>query len=83
MTHEFSLFSDKVMSGLHTGAIYEEVASVRLVGMMLTVAVKKSLRDRISDCLTAAVGTGTLKWVMIDLSVSKMHSDLILKTFQL
>ncbi|XP_029712812.1 inositol polyphosphate 5-phosphatase OCRL [Aedes albopictus] len=53
---------DKVMSGLHTGAIYEEVASVRLVGMMLTVAVKKSLRDRISDCLTAAVGTGTLKW---------------------
>lgn len=53
---------DKVMSGLHNGAEYEEVASVRLVGMMLTVAVKKSLRDRISDCLTAAVGTGTLKW---------------------
>lgn len=54
------------MSGLHNGAEYEEVASVRLVGMMLTVAVKKSLRDRISDCLTAAVGTGTLKWVMDD-----------------
>lgn len=53
---------DKVMSGLHKGAVYEEVASVRLVGMMLTVAVKKSLRDRVSDCLTAAVGTGTLKW---------------------
>ncbi|KAL9704058.1 hypothetical protein quinque_007576 [Culex quinquefasciatus] len=53
---------NKVMSGLHKGAAYEELASVRLVGMMLTVAVKKSLRDQISDCLTAAVGTGTLKW---------------------
>ncbi|XP_055597447.1 inositol polyphosphate 5-phosphatase OCRL [Uranotaenia lowii] len=53
---------NKVMSGLHSGAVYEELASVRLVGMMLTVAVKKSLRDQISDCLTAAVGTGTLKW---------------------
>ncbi|XP_062559998.1 inositol polyphosphate 5-phosphatase OCRL [Armigeres subalbatus] len=53
---------DKVMIGLHKGAEYEEVASVRLVGMMLTVAVKKTLRDRVSDCLTAAVGTGTLKW---------------------
>lgn len=53
---------NKVMSGLHTGTIYEELASVRLVGMMLTVAVKKTLRDQISDCLTAAVGTGTLKW---------------------
>ncbi|XP_055534757.1 inositol polyphosphate 5-phosphatase OCRL [Wyeomyia smithii] len=52
----------KVMMGLHKGAEYEELASVRLVGMMLTVAVKKSLRDQISDCLTAAVGTGTLKW---------------------
>ncbi|XP_058831685.1 inositol polyphosphate 5-phosphatase OCRL-like [Topomyia yanbarensis] len=53
---------NKVMMGLHKGAAYEELASVRLVGMMLTVAVKKSLRDQISDCLTAAVGTGTLKW---------------------
>ncbi|XP_053689041.1 inositol polyphosphate 5-phosphatase OCRL [Sabethes cyaneus] len=53
---------NKVMMGLHKGAVYEELASVRLVGMMLTVAVKKSLRDQISDCLTAAVGTGTLKW---------------------
>lgn len=53
---------NKVMAGLHKGAQYEEVASVRLVGMMLTVAVKTSLRDRVSDCLIAAVGTGTLKW---------------------
>lgn len=53
---------DKVMSGLHKGADYVEVESVRLVGMMLTVAVKRSLRDQISDSLTAAVGTGTLKW---------------------
>lgn len=56
------------MSGLHNGAVYVEVASVRLVGMMLTVAVKSSLRDRISDCLTAAVGTGTLKWVIIPIA---------------
>ncbi|XP_058459082.1 inositol polyphosphate 5-phosphatase OCRL [Malaya genurostris] len=53
---------NKVMTGLHKGAEYEELASVRLVGMMLTVAVKRTLRDQISDCLTAAVGTGTLKW---------------------
>lgn len=59
------ILSNKVMSGLHKGAVYEELASVRLVGMMLTVAVKKSLRDQISDCLTAAVGTGTLKWVNV------------------
>ena len=51
------------MSGLHKGAIYTELASVRLVGMMLTVAVKSTIYPKINDCLTAAVGTGTLKWV--------------------
>ncbi|XP_035898658.1 inositol polyphosphate 5-phosphatase OCRL-like [Anopheles stephensi] len=53
---------DKVMSGLHKGAIYTELASVRLVGMMLTVAVKSTIYPKINDCLTSAVGTGTLKW---------------------
>ncbi|XP_058054581.1 inositol polyphosphate 5-phosphatase OCRL [Anopheles bellator] len=53
---------DKVMNGLHKGATYTEVVSVRLVGMMLTVAVKSSIYPKISDCLTGSVGTGTLKW---------------------
>ncbi|XP_035786596.1 inositol polyphosphate 5-phosphatase OCRL-like [Anopheles albimanus] len=53
---------DKVMNGLHKGAVYTEIASVRLVGMMLTVAVKSSIYSKVRDCLTAAVGTGTLKW---------------------
>uniref|UniRef100_A0AAG5DKC1 Rho-GAP domain-containing protein n=1 Tax=Anopheles atroparvus TaxID=41427 RepID=A0AAG5DKC1_ANOAO len=53
---------DKVMSGLHKGTDYTELASIRLVGMMLTVAVKSSIYSKITDCFTAAVGTGTLKW---------------------
>lgn len=53
------------MNGLHKGAVYTEIASVRLVGMMLTVAVKSSIYSKVRDCLTAAVGTGTLKWVSL------------------
>uniref|UniRef100_A0A182MYE0 Rho-GAP domain-containing protein n=1 Tax=Anopheles dirus TaxID=7168 RepID=A0A182MYE0_9DIPT len=53
---------DKVMSGLHKGAVYTELVSVRLVGMMLTVAVKSTIHPKITDVRTSAVGTGTLKW---------------------
>jgi inositol polyphosphate 5-phosphatase INPP5B/F len=52
----------KIMEGLHPGDTYEELTTVRLVGMMLTVAVKKSLRSSISKISTNVVGTGTLKF---------------------
>ncbi|XP_055597459.1 inositol polyphosphate 5-phosphatase OCRL-like [Uranotaenia lowii] len=51
---------NKIMSGLHSGAKYKELTSVRLVGMMLTVAVKAPLKDHISDFWTAAVPTGLI-----------------------
>lgn len=50
------------MEGLHSGDNYVEVITVRLVGMMLTIAVKKSLCRSISKCSSAMVGTGTLKF---------------------
>lgn len=52
----------KIMEGLHPADIYEELITVRYVGMMLTVAVKKSLRGSITKCCTSIVGTGTLKF---------------------
>lgn len=52
----------KIMEGLHPGDVYEELTTVRLVGMMLTIAIKKSLRSSISKSCTNAVGTGTLKF---------------------
>ncbi|XP_055597448.1 inositol polyphosphate 5-phosphatase OCRL-like [Uranotaenia lowii] len=53
---------NKMMSGMHSGAAYEELASVHLAGIMLAVAVKKSLRYKISDCLTAEITTGRINW---------------------
>lgn len=52
----------KIMEGLHPADNYEELVTVRLVGMMLTVAVKTSLRGSISKCCSSMVGTGTLKF---------------------
>lgn len=52
----------KIMDGLHPADAYEELMTVRLVGMMLTIAIKKSLRSSISKCCSASVGTGTLKF---------------------
>ena len=52
----------KIFEGLHGGDAYEELMTVRYVGMMLTVAIKKSLRGSISQCCSAIVGTGTLKF---------------------
>ncbi|XP_055597166.1 inositol polyphosphate 5-phosphatase OCRL-like [Uranotaenia lowii] len=53
---------EKVISGLHSGAVYEEIESVRLVGTMLSVFVKSSLRNQISDCLIKSVPTGALNY---------------------
>lgn len=52
----------KIMEGLHVADTYEELTTVRLVGMMLTVVVKKSIRSSISKVCTSYVGTGTMKF---------------------
>lgn len=50
------------MAGLHPSAQYEELTSIRLVGMMLTIAIKSSLRSSVLKFQTDMVGTGTLKF---------------------
>lgn len=52
----------KIMEGVHPADTYEELVTIRLVGMMLTIVVKKSLRGSISKICTSMVGTGTLKF---------------------
>lgn len=49
-----------IMKSLHEGAQYEELCSVRLVGMMLTIVVKRSIRPNITRCEKQSVGTGAL-----------------------
>lgn len=51
------------MDGLHPGAVYEELVSVRLVGMMLIVAVRQELRQSIRYA-TQTVGTGALNFMV-------------------
>lgn len=52
----------KIMEGVHPGDVYEELTTIRLVGMMLTIVIKKSLRGSISKISTSMVGTGTLRF---------------------
>lgn len=52
----------KMLEGAHPTELYEELTTVRLVGMMLTILVKRSNRSAISKICTSAVGTGTLKF---------------------
>ncbi|KAG4067686.1 hypothetical protein HA402_005458 [Bradysia odoriphaga] len=53
----------KVKDGLHPGADYEELISVRLVGMMLVIAVRQELRKNIIRYSTETVGTGALNFM--------------------
>lgn len=53
----------KVMDGLHQGAVYEELVSVRLVGMMMIIAVRKELRQSIRYAIQT-VGTGALNFMV-------------------
>lgn len=46
------------MDGLHPGADYEELISVRLVGMMLVIVVRKELRKNVIRYSTETVATG-------------------------
>lgn len=54
------------MDGLHSGAVYEELVSVRLVGMMLIIVVKQELRKNVIRYATQAVGTGALNFMVIE-----------------
>ena len=58
-------FRKKVMDGLHSDAVYEELVSVRLVGMMLTVVVKQEIRKNIIRYSTQSVGTGALNFMVM------------------
>ena len=53
-------WSEAVFKGLHPGAKYREVRRIRLVGMMLLVYVKESLRAFIKDEIAQSVGTGLM-----------------------
>lgn len=48
------------MSSLSPNAQYEELVSVRLVGMMLTIIVRQELRKNVVRYSMQAVGTGAL-----------------------
>lgn len=56
--------SQKVKDGLHPGADYEELISVRLVGMMLVICVRQELRKNIVRYSTETVGTGALNFMV-------------------
>lgn len=53
------------MSSLNPNANYEELVSVRLVGMMLTVIVRQELRKNVLRYSTQTVGTGALNFMVI------------------
>lgn len=67
------------MSSLSPNAVYEELVSVRLVGMMLTIVVRQELRKNVVRYSTQTVGTGALNfmvssfyaiiWIKIDLKL--------------
>lgn len=69
----------RVMDGLHPGAVYEELISVRLVGMMLIVVIRSDLRELVQSYSTAVVGTGALNMmgnkggVGVSIHLNKSH----------
>lgn len=62
----FSKFRRKIMSSLNPDANYEELVSVRLVGMMLTIVVRQELRKNVTQTETQTVTSGALyKYLVI------------------
>lgn len=64
------------MDSLNPNAVYEELVTVRLVGMMLVIAVKQELRKNITRYSTQAVGTGILNMMvsLINVQGTTVHS---------
>uniref|UniRef100_A0A1L8DVX8 Putative inositol-145-triphosphate 5-phosphatase synaptojanin inp51/inp52/inp53 family n=1 Tax=Nyssomyia neivai TaxID=330878 RepID=A0A1L8DVX8_9DIPT len=54
------IWVSRVMDGVHPGGDYEELASVRLVGMMLIIVIRRELKRFVKSVATTTVGTGTL-----------------------
>lgn len=55
----------RIMDGLHPGVSYEVLDSVRLVGMQLTVVVRREIRRHIARYAVASVGTGALNMMVL------------------
>lgn len=53
-------FSNKMLESVHDKAEYEELTSVRLVGMMLTVIVKRQIRSSITRHSVKTIARGIL-----------------------
>lgn len=49
------------LKGIHPYDSYQELVSIRLVGMMLTIIVKQSIVNSISKICKSSIGTGKLK----------------------
>nr|XP_014085642.1 type II inositol 1,4,5-trisphosphate 5-phosphatase [Bactrocera oleae] len=52
------MWISKMLSSLHKNGEYEELTSVRLVGMMLTIIIRKQLRPYIARCRVKTVARG-------------------------
>ncbi|KAI9590492.1 inositol polyphosphate 5-phosphatase OCRL isoform X1 [Glossina fuscipes] len=53
-----ALWINKMLESVHCKADYEELASVRLVGMMLTIIIKRELRRYIARCRVKSIARG-------------------------
>lgn len=63
-TRPDSVWIQRIMAGLYPNATYEHLSSVRLVGMQLTVVVRKEVRRHVSQHAVASVGTGALNMMV-------------------
>lgn len=52
---------EKFLKAAHPASEYEELITVRLVGMMLTIIVKRSIRNSITKICRSSIGTGKFK----------------------
>lgn len=52
---------EKFLKAAHAASEYEELITVRLVGMMLTIIVKRSIRNLIRKVCWNSIGTGKFK----------------------
>lgn len=60
VTKVIHTWNERIMEGVHPDAEYEELASIRFVGMQLTVLIKKEIQSAVCDIMTAMVPRGAL-----------------------
>lgn len=72
----FLLCRQKMKSSLSPNAAYEDLVSVRLVGMMLTLFVRQELLKNIKYS-TQTVGTGALNFMVSSLfSINDIYTEI-------